>query len=336
VTAELQAAPPPPKRFKPLTLAEMVERSWSRESFLVEGLVCSTLTLIYGEPLSGKSTLAALLIASVLTDSPFLEHPVRRQVSRVVLITTEQDGPEEYGRRLSERPGIDLTDNRLQTYAVSCLSPEDWRELADTIGPDTGTLVVVDNLTQVLTGSINEDEAVREALEGLRLFTARGATVVLIGHTSEKSGQHGKSTKPMGSTAISAGVRWRVRCNANGERIELICDGNSAKDSRVVLERGEKETDLRVLETVDRRQESRKRDKETRARFAEIADWAVANGQGLKQAEMGRLLAKQYPELAPDASDPGRRVAKDLSQGRKIGGFLHRDGDGTWTRTTSA
>ena len=73
-----------------------------RQPFLVDRLVCSTVTLIYGEPFSGKSTIAAALAAASLNGQAFLGHPLTRAVNRVVILSTEVDGPEEYGQRLTE------------------------------------------------------------------------------------------------------------------------------------------------------------------------------------------------------------------------------------------
>lgn len=338
MTTPLAAVPDRPSRvgIERLSLAEAVERTRQREPFLVDKLVCSTLTLVYGEPLAGKSTLAALLITSALRDAPFLDRELTHRVTKVALVTTEVDGPEEYARRVLEA-GLDATDRRLAIYPVGSLTEDRWIELAEMIDPDEATLVVVDNLTQVLSGgSINDDAVIRVAFDGLRRLTACGAAVVVVAHVSEKTGPRGgKSTKPMGNTAISAGARWRVRIvsKSNG-KIELVCDGNAARGTTFVLERGDKETDLRVVEEVDGRQAAslhRKRHAVAAARFAEIADWAIANAPGVSQAEMARRLTANYPELS-SGKDPARQVAKALSQKRKIGGFLQRAPDGEWQR----
>lgn len=323
-------------KFRRMTAAEAIERARQREPFLVEDLVCSTLTLFYGPPESGKSTLATLLIASALTGEPFLDRPLTRTRTpgQIVLITTEVDGPEEYGRRLAERLGERAFDDRLGIYPVGGLSPNDWRELQEEICPAEDTLVVVDNLTEVLsTGSINDDEAVRVAFAGLRLFTARGSTSVLIGHSSEKAGPNGgRSTKPMGSTAISAAVRWKVRLEPKGsDRIELDCAGNSGRGAKITLERGEKETDLRVVEVSER--QTHKRNENEAAWLGEIADWVVENCQGVSKADVARTLAEKFPELSPGSQNPDRTIASQLSKGAKLGGFLDYDKDSlTWTR----
>lgn len=125
----------------------------------------------------------------------------------------------------------------------------------------------------------------------------RGSAVVLLAHVRERSGLYrSKSTKPMGNTAISAAARWRVRVirKSGGDRIALICDGNSALGATYNLQRGDGETDLRVLEGVGERQDTSRRHKrnaEAAQRLSEIADWALASVPGERPAERRTLSA---------------------------------------------
>jgi hypothetical protein len=305
-----------------------------RQPFLVDRLVCSTVTLIYGEPFSGKSTIAAALAAASLKGQPFLGHPLMRAVDRVVILSTEVDGPEEYGQRLTEAAGLNPINAPVDMFSLPSLKQDsDWRNLAADIAPQKGDLIILDNLTGVVHPSVNDDSAIRQVFDGLRYLTAAGATVVVVAHISEKRHEGRASTKPMGSTAISAGVRWRVRVGARADEITLTCDGNAAKGLILRLRRGERLTDFEVVEEQSAEAataERRERDREKGDRLALLADWVVQNHPSAKPADLGRLLVEQAPWVA-GGKNPARQVARYLSEGRGVGGFLERR-DGVWCR----
>ena len=185
----------------------------------------------------------------------------------------------------------------------------DWRILAADIAPQKGDLIILDNLTGVVHPSVNDDSAIRQVFDGLRYLTAAGATVVVVAHISEKRHEGRASTKPMGSTAISAGVRWRVRVGTRADEITLTCDGNAAKGLTLRLRRGERLTDFEVVEEQSAEAataQRRERDREKGDRLAELADWVIQNHPRATPAELGRLLIKRAPSLAGGRIRRGR------------------------------
>lgn len=328
----LRSVPDRP-RWVEFSLAEAATRSRARQPFLVEQLVSATVTLIYGEPLSGKSTVAAALAAAAVRGERFLGRAISRPVDRVIVLTTEVDGVDEYGRRLVEDAGLPVSSSVTILDTASIRHHDEWVELHEQLRPTDRDLVILDNLTGIVHGSINDDAAVRPVFEGLRLFTASGAAVVVVAHVSEKTSERGRSTKPMGTTAISAGARWRVRVIDRTGDLELVCDGNAAPGLTMKLRRGVKLTDLEVVseesaaEVMARR---RTRNDTQGDRYANIADWVVANHATATPAELSRTLAIQFPDLTR-AKNPARELAKHLAGGRGVGGFLQQT-EGRWQR----
>ena len=60
--------------------SEWVEES---EEFLIDGLVCDSLTLISGQPKSGKSALALHIAQALLGEETILNRTVKRTVKKI-------------------------------------------------------------------------------------------------------------------------------------------------------------------------------------------------------------------------------------------------------------
>ncbi len=277
------------------SLAECVEIASQSEPFLVQDLVCSTVTLLYGEPLAGKSSLGLTLAISLVTGDPFLGRPPAREIGRVVVLTTEVDGVQECGRRASEVLGARVHDVWWDVVPIHALDADGWERLAEELGPDRATFVILDNLTGVVQGSLNDDASVRTVFDGLRRLTARGAIVLVLAHISEKSSERGKSTKPLGSTAISAAARWRVRIDRQGDdRLRLTCDGNAAQRVVLTLARGAIATEFHEIskETAqDRQVTQRQRHDATKTRNAQIAQRIATEWRELSARTISELIS---------------------------------------------
>ena len=174
-----------------------------------------------------------------------------------------------------------------------------WHELYRQVLADGHNFVVIDNLAQTLHGSVNDDAVVRQFFEGVRLFVRAGIPVVVIAHSSDKSGQNGfKSELPMGSAYMSQAVRWRVfvRRSRRGN-VTLKFMGNHSEPYEMTLSHGAgarfEVLDVKSPEAVKSNAEGNARQR-TQAKLnanAEVARWVVANGQGLTQRELAAKLA---------------------------------------------
>jgi hypothetical protein len=188
-------------------------------------------------------------------------------------------------------------------------------------------VVVIDNLTQVLDGSINEDAVVRRCFEGIRRFTHAGIAVVIVGHSSDKSGTNGyKPETPMGSSYITQAVRWLgfVRRTRN-KNLALRTYGNNGYGAELVLrpEAGARFSVVGRTDTADSIAEARQRDKGTLDRTAEQARFVVEHCQGLGVNKAAEKLAAKFDGVSTT-------YRNSLSNGR-LKALLSRVGTGDST-----
>ncbi|UNK47569.1 AAA family ATPase [Arthrobacter sulfonylureivorans] len=270
-----------------------------RPTWLVEGLVSSSLTLLSGKPKSGKSGLVQGLIAAILRNEPFLERPVLREVRRIIVVGTDPDAVIEYRDRLLDA-GVTVEEagDRLVIVKALRLNAELCRLVAEELRPAAGDVVVLDHLSD-MEGDFNSQADVANVFGNIRAATGEAAVVVLA-HSSTAVGQNGfSSKKPLGSTVIEGKARWIIHLEPRGasQRI-LTTRGNSGRGEVLRLETGDHAADFLVgsVETPEEAQIAgrRSRNKSTLEKRAEQCRWYEANCKGLSKAEASRRLSKEF------------------------------------------
>lgn len=314
------------ERFPKLTFDQIGKMAEEHDPWLVPGLISSTSTLGFGEGKIGKSWIVSHLIGALLTGGKFLDVQVPDRKFSVGICTTDDNGHIEYYDRIrSVAP--DFGDH-IGVYRLGIMRPDAWEALYRVIQSEGHNVVVLDNLTQVLDGSINNDDVVRQCFEGIRRFVHAGIAVVIVGHSSDKAGLTGRKPEtPMGSAYISQAVRWLCYVRKTRNRnLGLRAYGNLGYGAELVLEPGAGAR-FRVLSRTDGAEEVaqvRNRDKATLDRNAEIADWIVANCQGTSQNKTAEKLAAEF-------GGSGASYRSWLKPGGKLGVLVERDG-ASWKR----
>jgi len=290
-------------KFDKTTHAEALAKAETVETWVVEGIISRGSTLLYGEAKVGKSFLASALIAGLVTNTDFLGRkvPQDREFS-VAVCWTDDGGDVDYATQVDSV----LPDGHVPAVEYYCLpimkGREDWNELFNQVMNDGHNFVVIDNLTQCLNGSFNNDDVVREFFDGVRMFTRAGIPVVIIGHSTDKVGiTGGKSDKPMGSATISQSVRWKcfVKRSRKGNLV-LEFSGNHAKRHEITVKHGAgarfEVVGSRSAEELEKAASDRQRQRDavTLDRNAEMARWLAENGQGMGVREASRALAEQF------------------------------------------
>lgn len=301
------------------------------EPWLIEGVISSGSTLLYGQAKVGKSFLVSALIASLMSGQDYLGRPVPRDRDFSVALCWCDDGDRATYARQVREVLPEGAAAQVGFYTMPPMSQERWDELYNQVTERKHSLVVIDNLTQALDGDINSQRDVGRFFQGVRKFTRSGIPVVIVGHSSDKVGVSGYAPdKPMGSSAIRGAVRWLCYVKrSNKGNITLTFSGNHASAHKITVKHGVGAR-FDVIASMDSEQveaesknRQRQRDKSTLDRNQKMAEYVVTNCQGMSGREAAKRLADQFGGSAAthQSSISSRGLSKLLTCG---------DGD-TWT-----
>jgi RecA-family ATPase len=329
---------------------DMISAADSEEDFIVDGIVSSATTLLYGESKTGKSYLVCALIAAMVTEGKFLDREIDPRDWKVAVLGTDDRAEKEYGKRIRTvlpegmRPPV-------KTFRLPVMRGIDkWRSIHKRVLDQGYNFVVVDSLTQAINGTINSDETIREFFDGVRLFVNSGIPVLVVAHSSEKTGMNGKSDLPLGSSTITQSVRHRVYAYRQAGKVFLKFKGNHIEEEfRITLAPGAgarftvlEEKSLTVLaeenaakkaEREARKQEqeqTREKAKATRStatldRNAQIVEYVIADCQGMKAATVAKKLSEKFGGAVST-------YTTNLSRGQSFGRMLQVDGSHQWSK----
>ena len=266
--------------------------------FVVDGVLHRSTTLIFGQTGAGKSTVAASIAMAVAgTESEWLGQPVTRH-GHALIVAGDPDGEREYRQRLTNG-----RDQDIDVYAPNRPAiPETWSEVAMIARQCDSTLVVIDNLSAFVPGTLNDDFAIKQFYFQTDNIARDGAAVLIVAHTSEKTGEHGPSTKPMGSSYIRFGPRWSCYAHKSRGALVLDFDGNDGQPWALhVSEPNGKPQDLALRERIgadelaDRRaRRSRQRTDDRKNRSDGIRDFILAQCQQMNGKEAAEAIAAQF------------------------------------------
>jgi AAA domain len=153
-------------------------------------------TVLDGDPGTGKSTLTTTIVAKMTTGSPFPDG-ARPEVGDAILLSAEDDIGDTIRPRL-EAAGADLA----RCWVLPDVRPEgkeprppelpaDLFLLEDLVKSKAAALVVIDPLMAFLSSQVNAhvDQDVRRVLASLGYMAARtGAAVVIVRHMNKGAG----------------------------------------------------------------------------------------------------------------------------------------------------
>jgi len=310
--------------FDTLSYGEALQLADEGETWMVDKIIGSATTLLYGEAKSGKSFLVSALIKSLATGTDFLGKPVPQdRTFSVAICWTDDMGAQEYSTRIrTVTPESDAPN--VQFYHLPIMrTPDMWRGLYEQVMAKGHNFVVIDNLAQTLNGTVNDDAVVRQFFEGVRLFVRAGIPVVVVAHSSDKAGPSGyKPDTPMGSAYISQAVRWRVfvRRSRRGN-ITLKFMGNHSEPYEMTLYHGAgarfSVLDVKTSEALKSSAEgaARTRNKSRLDDNLKVAEWVVGNCQGMSQRQAAEKLAADEGTGVETARNKIRRAPVKKAEG---------------------
>ena len=314
--------------FESVSYTEALKIADEGETWIVENVIGSATTLLYGEAKSGKSFLISALIKSLATGTDFIGKPVLHdRAFSVAVCWTDDRGAQEYSERIrTVMPEMETPNVRF--YHLPIMRTADmWRGLYEQVMANGHNFVVIDNMAQTLDGSVNEDAVVRRFFDGVRLFVGAGIPVVVVAHSSDKAGANGsKPDLPMGSAYISQAVRWRifVRRSRKGN-MTLKFMGNHAEPYEMTLHHGVGARfdvlDVKSPEAVKANAEgaARNRDKTRLDENLRIARWVVDNCQGMSANKAAEKLAAELGIAQEAARTRIRRAPVKNTSGEWVG-----------------
>lgn len=283
------------RQFRAYTLAQSL--SMAKPTWVVEGLVSASITLITAKPKGGKSAFVTALIVAILSSSDFLGREIRR-VDRIIVVGTDAGALDEYrDRLLGAGVGPALAGERYQFVPALRLDEQLCNDLSQGLRPGANDLVIFDHLSD-MSGDFNSQADVANMFAAFRAASGEAAVVVLA-HSSTASGPSGfSSKKPLGSTVIAAKSRWLVHIERRGDdRCVVTTSGNGAAGEVLKLEVGSHACDFSLSELVSSDEKARNRregSKKTQDRRVGQARWFEENCSGLTNAAASRKLAAKF------------------------------------------
>lgn len=242
--------------------------------FLVDGLISSSVTTIIGDPYIGKTMLAVDAARSLTTGDPFLGRSVTKTVDRVAFLCTDPGGRRDVARRV-QAAGLD----RRRVLAQQFYTPgtfNDWKQAVNDLRRERIGALVVDNTTD-LAMDANNPRDVKTVIDGLRLWSDDGATILNLHHRNKNTRGY------FGSVMWQKWTRLELELTGNprtvARRLRSKCNDAEPVDMALVLDH---ERSPAFWVTASRAPQ--RRDRESYDRNACIAEW-VRQHPGLPQRE---------------------------------------------------
>jgi hypothetical protein len=268
--------------------------------FLVEGVLHRSQTILYGQTCAGKSMLAVSLAVAVASGQTSWLGQAIASGGRVAIVSGDPDGKYETLERLDKvRADLGVGQVRL-IMPERPMAQESWFEIA---GATEGCrLMFLDNLTQFVPGSLNDDNAVKLVYEQLQMLARRGMAICTLAHTSEKKNENGfASDVPLGSTIIRTVPRWFVYVRRTQGSLVAAFAGNGERPWELRLSEPTDTPRFEVLSssTADelasrRAAKAQERDRAKLNKNAQMAAWWRDNCQGMSDVKAGQMLADEF------------------------------------------
>lgn len=209
---------------------------WVEESqeWLIDGLLCDSLTLISGQPKAGKSALAVHLIRSLLSGEPLLSRSVNRRFNHIGWMGFDL----KWQRELKGR-APDLLDNISFIDPIHYSLTHEWAELSNGLQDSGVDFLVVDHLYGLAgKAELDKQYEVQAVLQPLmKVCNSLNIPILLL--TQAGKANDGRAAH---SVAIEGTARWLIRIIGSGKSNRTLTTvGNNGESERlkVILNPGQ-------------------------------------------------------------------------------------------------
>ena len=284
---------------------------WAQESeeWLIENLVCDSLTLISGEPKSGKTSMACHIVRSLVLKEEIIGFkPTDREI-KVAYMGFDFKWQRETKERLKEAQNfVRFPDSA--TYKSS----DEWDSLGDQMIELKINFLVIDHLYNYSDGADLDRQNQVQMVFGpiMRLIQKTGAAVLLL--TQGARNQGGRAAH---SVAIEGQARWLLRLSAGKQNKTLTAMGNNAESALYKIKLTPEIIELTEGKPVTKERKPADGGLPDRARY--IMEKAPIEARE-STTKLGIWLAAQ--NLGPNIPKSARTAINNLIRG----GLLARDG----------
>src|ERR1035437_4375078 len=207
-----------------------IKRSTRDGQFLIDGMLSTKMTILAGDPKSGKSFLTVAMVAALVNgDAEFLGHEIPRRLHKVAFALTDPDGMGETAQRFNDTlpdPDVIVMDKIWDD------GPDYWtRQCAELVRLKV-ELLVLDNVLGCIDGDIAEPKAARAFLDKLDPIMLAGIPILVVTHTAKAAAAYGGAGVGAAIGGRLFGVRPRVLLHmmkAQKLGMRLRIDGNYAE-----------------------------------------------------------------------------------------------------------
>jgi hypothetical protein len=211
---------------KVVLASEWIEDS---EEWLIPNLLCDSLTLISGEPKSGKTAMAGHIVRSLVLKQEILGFKPTEKTIKVAYMGFDFKWKREISDRLD-----DLTNLIYLPDSATYNSTEEWDSLADQMIALGINFLVIDHLYNYANEADLDRQNQVQMVFGpiMKLIEKTGAAVLLL--TQGARNQGGRAAH---SVAIEGQARWLLRLSSGQHNKTLKTMGNNSepRDFRIKL-----------------------------------------------------------------------------------------------------
>jgi hypothetical protein len=274
-----------------LTLAS--EWDGDSEEWLIPNLVCDSLTLISGEPKSGKSSLACHIVRSLVLKEEILGFKPKEKVFKVAYMGFDFKWQRETKDRLQ-----DIADKIYFPTSATYKSVDEWESLAEQMIALGINFLVIDHLynysNEADLDRANQVQMVFSPI--MRLIETTGASVLLL--TQGARGQGGRAGH---SVAIEGQARWMIRLSSGTKKKTLTALGNNAESRTFgikltpeIIEYSQPKSETSEQNSADGGLPDRARfilknaPNEVRASATKLGIWLASQNVGISDSKSGR------------------------------------------------
>lgn len=215
------------------TVDEILDQLDGAPPFIVDGLISTEATLLYGQPKAGKGFLSLSLVHALVTgESAWLGRALRGGPYSVAIGVTDPGGKRETATRLGS---LGVRGDRVRVLDIR--PDTDWTEVARSLVGLGVNVFILDNMLGALPSGADVRQAsdTRPVTDVLTRLVDVGVAVIAVHHEG-KLNVDGRSGGAMGSQQLTAWPRSILKLsNTSGSRA-LKVSGNHVETHTMRLD----------------------------------------------------------------------------------------------------